>query len=107
MNLIFVPVLPLSIFSSGVDSSSVFLTPSENDILYILLSLNTVTSKSSDKAFTAEAPTPCSPPETWYAPSSNLPPACNVVNTVSTVETFVASCCSTGIPLPLSEISTY
>ena len=51
-------------------------------------------------------PTPCRPPLTVYAPDSNLPPACNVVNTVVRAEIFVFGWGLTGIPLPLSETVT-
>ncbi len=55
-----------------------------------------------DNALTTDAPTPCKPPLTLYAPPPNLPPACKVVMTVSRADRPVVACLSTGIPLPLS-----
>ena len=61
-----------------------------------------VTSNHSDKAFTTEAPTPCSPPDTLYPPPPNLPPACKMVNTTSTAGRPALWLIPTGIPRPLS-----
>jgi len=72
----------------------------------LLLDLD-VEAKRVDRAFTTEEPTPCRPPETAYAPPPNLPPACRIVSTTSTVD-FDGSeeCGSTGIPRPLSMTRT-
>ena len=60
----------------------------------------------ADRAFTTEAPTPCNPPDAPYAPPPNFPPACSSVRTTSRAETFLPEWISTGIPRPLSDIST-
>src|SRR5664279_5146709 len=51
-------------------------------------------------------PTPCRPPETAYESESNLPPACRMVMTTSTVGRFSFGCISTGMPRPLSYTVT-
>ena len=51
-------------------------------------------------------PTPCRPPLTLYASDSNLPPACRVVKTVVSADSFVFGLGFTGIPLPLSVTVT-
>ncbi len=59
-----------------------------------------------ESAFTTDAPTPCKPPEYLYPSPPNLPPAWSVVIMVSSADTFVFWCLSTGIPRPLSATRT-
>ena len=62
----------------------------------------TSTSSRCESALTTELPTPCRPPETAYPPPPNLPPACRIVSTTSTVDFFSSGWMSTGMPRPLS-----
>src|SRR6185312_14210064 len=57
---------------------------------------------SSERAFTTDEPTPCRPPENWYCPEENLPPACSVVSTSSSADFLNCFLMSTGMPRPLS-----
>ena len=59
-----------------------------------------------DSALTTELPTPCRPPETAYPLPPNLPPACRIVSTTSTVDFFSIGWMSTGMPRPLSTKRT-
>ncbi len=59
-----------------------------------------------ESAFTTEMPTPWRPPETAYPPPPNLPPACRIVMTTSTVDLFSCLLRSTGMPRPLSSTRT-
>ena len=87
---------------------STFTFASALPILYscmcIFPSLCTMTFVWSESAFTTDAPTPWSPPETLYPESSppNFPPAWSVVMIISSAETFVFGWMSTGMPRPLS-----
>ena len=70
---IVVPVLRAPTLSM---TSSLELTlPSLKAMLYSLPSRFTQHSRCFESAFTTDTPTPCSPPENWYALSENLPPA--------------------------------
>jgi len=68
-------------------------------------SRSTLTSIRAARAFTTEAPTPCSPPDAVYEPPPNLPPACSRVITSSTPVSLVFGSTSTGMPRPLSRTS--
>ena len=57
----------------------------------------------SERAFTTETPTPCSPPDTLYVSRSNFPPACRIVRTTSAADFPSSGMMSTGIPRPLSS----
>ena len=70
--------------------------------LYSFPSLKIETSSHSESAFTTDAPTPWSPPDTLYPPPPNLPPAWRMVNTTSTAGIPALWLIPTGIPLPLS-----
>ena len=72
----------------------------------MLPSRSTCATSFDDKALTTDAPTPCNPPDAPYAPPPNFPPAWSSVRTTSKAETFLPECISTGIPRPLSDIST-
>ena len=83
--------------------------PSAKVKVEICPSRQTVTSNLLDNALVTETPTPCKPPENAYAPPepfSNLPPACNWVNTISTTGSFSVGCIPTGIPRPSSSTLT-
>src|SRR5690606_21260716 len=69
-------------------------------------SLQISTSIRVDRALTTEMPTPCRPPETWYALPSNLPPACRTVSATSTPGRLSLGWRSTGMPRPLSVTRT-
>ena len=62
-----------------------------------------VTFIHSETAFTADTPTPCSPPDTLYELLSNLPPACSFVIITSAAEILNSSCMPTGMPRPKSR----
>ena len=51
-------------------------------------SRHTFTSTRVESALTTETPTPCRPPDTLYPSPPNLPPACRMVRTTSTVGIF-------------------
>ena len=59
-----------------------------------------------DSALTTEMPTPCRPPDTAYPPPPNLPPACRIVMTTSTVGRPSVGWMATGMPRPLSTTRT-
>ena len=81
-------------------------TPREKDISWTLPSRLTVTSNHRDSAFTAEAPTPCRPPDALYPEPPNLPPACSRVSTSSTPLNPDLPWTSVGMPRPSSATST-
>ena len=107
-----VPVLRtprLSSRSSARVRSGVTTSPWANAIACTAPSRYTVTSSRFDNALVTDTPTPCSPPEKLYAPPlplSNLPPACNRVNTISTTGTPSSGCNPTGMPRPSSSTTT-
>ena len=70
---------------------------------HVLPSRSTSSTRRVDSALTTDTPTPCSPPDTLYPPPPNLPPACNVVSTISAADRpLYCGWSSTGIPRPLS-----
>src|SRR5690606_38047714 len=71
-------------FALGPGPSKMPGTPRRKDISCTLPSRLTVTSNRNDSALTADAPTPCSPPEALYPEPPNFPPACSRVSTSST-----------------------
>ena len=73
---------------------------------WTLPSRRIVSFNHSDRALTTETPTPCSPPETLYELSSNLPPACSTVMMTSAADLPSSAWVSTGMPRPSSETLT-
>ena len=63
------------LFDSLLVLSGALASPSSNSTKYFSPSLLISNFNFSDKAFTTETPTPCSPPDTLYESWSNFPPA--------------------------------
>ena len=78
-------------------------TPFSKVCSWIFPSRWMVTFIHSETAFTADTPTPCSPPDTLYELLSNLPPACSFVIITSAAEILNSSCMPTGMPRPKSR----
>ena len=103
--LIFVP-LPEPGRSPALCSGSL-TAPRSKPMRCSVPSFSTSTSVHSLSAFTHFTPTPCRPPDTLYAPLSNLPPACTSVRITSTagrplMAGFSCFIGSTGMPRPSS-----
>ena len=58
--------VPFVFFASPICFNGFIVTPSLNSTRYSLFFLKIFNFKFSDKAFTTETPTPCSPPEILY-----------------------------------------
>ena len=65
-------------------SSFFVVSPRSKAMWCRLPSRSTHTSSFSERAFTTDTPTPCSPPDTLYVALSNFPPAWSIESATST-----------------------